>query len=602
VVSGSDVTLKGYLRDAQWPELQAAYAYDFLTDKFIEASGSVSPSIYCRYANFASGTSYTVRVIAKAAERKFLNVYDNSMALFNTVFDVSGGTVFSKIAGNTTSIVAIGQGWYICTVTVAATATGGSNLQIRMSIDGTSFTYTGDGASGLYVASVDFTQAGSTAGLFSSRLLSDASWTKQGSSTSQFSLTGSPLGPSIDALNSSMYGYTPVKATEASGASVSPSIYKLASLVTGDTYRFWALAMKAERKILQIYCNAAGTTISATYDLSIGTASGAGSKITNQGGGVFLCELNWTATVTTSQNLQFRVFADTGGLPRVGDGVSGLYLGGLGYDHNGAAVINSQPTDILSATWSKQNITVALATGVAFGSVQSRLAALESGSGVAPIPPLQGKKWAAMGSSITAQTNYTTPLQSYSGMTLTNLGVSGAALGLDARSSPHYGSGQIYAEIPSIPANTDIVTLESGPNDFADSASAVPLGKLGDTTTSTYYGALYAAAVAIKAQAPSSKLVFINAYGSDPTSMPAYSASHTNVNGNTLAQFQQAVIDVAHYLGFPSIDVGRNAGIGLLTAAAITVDGLHINATGGVLHAKYDYQRLLEMFNAGYFG
>jgi len=208
--------------------------------------------------------------------------------------------------------------------------------------------------------------------------------------------------------------------------------------------------------------------------------------------------------------------------------------------------------------------------------------------------PLASMKWAALGTSITDQEYYTSALVSISGMVLTNLGVSGGSIA----SGSHYGSLDIYDAVASIPSDTEVVTIEAGINDFGTSNS--DLGVLGDTTTATFYGALYAAVVAILAQAPAAKIVFLTPF-SGGSGVATHRIGVTNSKGLKLQQFQKAVEEVAAYTGYPCIDVGRAAGIGYFTAATLTSDGLHLNTAGGEAYAAFVFAGLLRLADAGFF-
>jgi hypothetical protein len=220
---------------------------------------------------------------------------------------------------------------------------------------------------------------------------------------------------------------------------------------------------------------------------------------------------------------------------------------------------------------------------VEFGAVVQGeyLAKINHGSNAAA-PALTGKKWAALGTSITVQGFYTGPLVSLTGMTLTNLGFSGGSLGIDPQPVPHYGSGQITNRIASIPLDTDVVTIELPINDF--SAAQVPLGVLGDTTPATFYGALWNAAIAIDTRVDNAKQVWIMGYGGGPTGP---NLTTVNRNGNRLFEFQRAIQDVAQVFAIPVCDVGRNAGVGFLDANTDIPDGVHIFLEGGVKVANY---------------
>ncbi|TIL64811.1 hypothetical protein [Mesorhizobium sp.] len=151
---------------------------------------------------------------------------------------------------------------------------------------------------------------------------------------------------------------------------------------------------------------------------------------------------------------------------------------------------------------------------------------------------------------------YSAPLLAgQTGMILTNLCVSGSALGLSTTGYPSYGMSN---RIVDIPADTEIVTLEPGPNAFG--AQETPLGAFGDTTYATHYGSLWAACVAIRLQAPSAKIVMIGTYSGGP-SHATHRIGRVNGQGNTMDQFFEAERYVAHALGIPFIDISQRHGL-----------------------------------------
>jgi hypothetical protein len=123
--------------------------------KFIEASGTVNPLVYEDLT--LSAVTYTRSIYAKAAERSILQIYLNNAnpvgnPYFN--FDLSAGTITSGGSGATATITSIGNGWYRCTTTwTSLGGTGNLNLyKIALNTTDTrAQTYTGDGASGLYI-------------------------------------------------------------------------------------------------------------------------------------------------------------------------------------------------------------------------------------------------------------------------------------------------------------------------------------------------------------------------------------------------------------------------------------------------------------------
>jgi hypothetical protein len=127
-------------------------------DKFVEGSGSVTP-VLAQNISVTSGTSYTFSVYAKedpTSAKRYLTLLLPSTqfgANVRITVNLGNGTLVSNNSPDATSIVAVGNGWYRCSVTKAATGTGTVGVQLRISnvTPDTLSTYTGDGYSGIYI-------------------------------------------------------------------------------------------------------------------------------------------------------------------------------------------------------------------------------------------------------------------------------------------------------------------------------------------------------------------------------------------------------------------------------------------------------------------
>lgn len=177
--------------------------------------------------------------------------------------------------------------------------------------------------------------------------------------------------------------------------------------------------------------------------------------------------------------------------------------------------------------------------------------------------PWRGETWAALGGSHTQQGTYTQALAALLGCDLANLGTAGGRL-----SGPANGPGfEIMTQIPRIPANARLVTLEAGRADFQH---ATPLGTLEATSPTTFCGALHKAALDILSVDAKRTLVFITPlpFRTDAAA-PGPDWLTPNGNGNSFFQFQEAVRAVARKVGCLVADVGGASG---LTAASLAPD------------------------------
>ena len=107
--------------------------------------------------SFTAGTTYTMSIFAKAAERTLIRVGAGNPLTWNAgvIVDLTTGTITSTIGG-TGSVQDVGNGWYRISVTGAALLTANTGRSIRLISTGTTFSYTGDGTSGLYVWGAQF--------------------------------------------------------------------------------------------------------------------------------------------------------------------------------------------------------------------------------------------------------------------------------------------------------------------------------------------------------------------------------------------------------------------------------------------------------------
>jgi lysophospholipase L1-like esterase len=572
-------------------EYRIGLGSSYQTKKIVEGSGSVSPSLYTGF-NWTSTGVYTITTVAKKAERTKINFLSNAGASFNITFDLDTERFSGFASGQQGSFKRLGNGWYELAVVVTAVATAGSNIQVRILDAAGNSTYTGDGASGLFVDSVRLSSSATDSHLQSIDPR-NAVWTKQGITVSATTTTSTKTGSSYVADFVRAFGTaTGDKFIEGSGASQSPSVYRSFTFTNGTAYTFGGDFKAGERTRVNLFCNGAAL-FGATFNLEDGVVeSGSGASITPLGNGWYRCQQVATASASASANLQLRVYPSTGGHSYTGDGVSGLYANDAFITAGGGNLLSNSSN--FATAWTLQNVSVA-SDVILFGGTEP----YGSGAVVPYVDPGAsawiGKKVAVIGTSITEQAQYTVPLATELGCVLTNLGTSGGSLA----SGSHYGSLYIYDAIQNIPTDSEFVIIEAGANDFGTDNST--LGALGDTTTSTFYGAVFAACAAIRTRAAGAKIVFLTPYSGDSRTS-THRILRTNTKGHTLDQFQRAVAEGAGYCGFAWIDVGRQSGIGYHTGTIYLGDGLHLNATGGVRFANYVAEQLRALARSGYLG
>jgi len=120
-----------------------------MADKLVEDT-SISNSHYIgQNIGVTSGTSYTLSIFVKAAERTQAclgNVSANKFAYF----DLAAGNVISSTSGVSAEIKQLANGWFRCSMNYTSSATATQSHGILTCING-NLGYTGDGTSGLYI-------------------------------------------------------------------------------------------------------------------------------------------------------------------------------------------------------------------------------------------------------------------------------------------------------------------------------------------------------------------------------------------------------------------------------------------------------------------
>lgn len=192
---------------------------------------------------------------------------------------------------------------------------------------------------------------------------------------------------------------------------------------------------------------------------------------------------------------------------------------------------------------------------------------------------LAGKTLDALGDSITAQGKYTQQLAEMYGAVINNYGVSGSSI-----SSKTWDA--FHTRVDAM-ATCDCVFILGGTNDWGYSA---PLGTKTDTTDSTFCGGLYLLGEAVRAKFPTTP-VFISTilqrdWTDTATDATQCSGIDVNANGNSIAEFNEAIRYFANRYGFVVVDGFGESGICVPNIQTYTTDRLHLNDAGGVRMAR----------------
>lgn len=171
--------LQGYSQefdDAAWSKSNSTITADVTAapdgsvtaDKLVEDTVTIGHYITPGISSaLVVGQVVTYSVYAKAAERTFLQLILTSVgpASANLVagFGLTTGIAGTPSAGSTSSIVAVGDGWYRCSITVPVATAGTPLRQIRLAQNSSSTpsSYTGDGTSGIFIWGAQFSDSAS---------------------------------------------------------------------------------------------------------------------------------------------------------------------------------------------------------------------------------------------------------------------------------------------------------------------------------------------------------------------------------------------------------------------------------------------------------
>jgi hypothetical protein len=219
-----------------------------------------------------------------------------------------------------------------------------------------------------------------------------------------------------------------------------------------------------------------------------------------------------------------------------------------------------------------------------FDDVRAEIGAIESTEGL----QWYGKQWLAFGTSITSTTQgkYVTPLATLSGMNVTNYGIPGGTIGVVGGVS----NGNILTDIKSRNlSGANLITLEGFVNDFVTN---LPLGQIGDTTNSTFAGALYDAITYIQQNSNATLVVFTEHTGQlfESTSGD-FRVTRPNSLGLYQYQYNDMTVKMCQYLNVPVIRAGEKSMINQWNPEYL-IDHIHHTELGGEQYANTIWDEL----------
>ncbi len=230
-----------------------------------------------------------------------------------------------------------------------------------------------------------------------------------------------------------------------------------------------------------------------------------------------------------------------------------------------------------------------LATTDITDNLAAKIAAIQT-----PSTGLTGKKWLAVGDSITVGLNatksYADVLAERYSATLTKHATSGAwiSAGTGTIAIPNILS-QTYTSLPDS-ANFDFITIAAGTNDRINGVDG-NLGTPDDRTTATYYGAWHTLCAGLKSKYPNARMLVI--------SQTPRSGLRSNPNNPTdLDKKFKAIKDVCDYYSIPVWAGHENFGFhpddNATFKSTYMPDGLHPSDAGHIWYANRLEQAILS--------
>jgi hypothetical protein len=344
--------------NAAWSKLETTVT----TDATVAPNGAstadqLTPSTvsaghtFSRLGGIASAGTFTDSVYAKANGYSFLVSTADSGGF--VIYDISNGTITTSSVA-TGVVTAVGNGWYRCATT--RTTSGAATLQYQIRPATSTFSYTGDGTSGIYLWGAQLEQS-STVGEY----IPTTSTINSAPRFDHNPTTGESLGLLVEEARTNLLTYSEQfndAAWSASGASITANavtapdgtitadkivedsansnhwVFRNPSFTSGTTYVASVFAKAAERT--QVHVQVGGTSAFggltfAIFDLTTQSVVSSGNSpvtsITSHGNGWYRLTVSKAATATASPQLQIGV-ASGNANSYTGDGTSGIYLWG----------------------------------------------------------------------------------------------------------------------------------------------------------------------------------------------------------------------------------------------------------------------------------
>lgn len=207
---------------------------------------------------------------------------------------------------------------------------------------------------------------------------------------------------------------------------------------------------------------------------------------------------------------------------------------------------------------------------------------------------LQGKKVAFLGDSITESVGasayehcYVARFQAaHPECTVYNFGISGTRIADQKEKLVYHDDYHYITRLDKMNEDYDLIFVFGGTNDYGHGTAA--LGKFGDQTDDTFYGALYNLSYQLLKKFTKAKIVYMT-----PLHRSDMTCEVTRPDGEwTLEDYVAAIKETAAYFALPVLDLREISGIQPaipFIKERLMPDGLHPNDEG--------YKRLFEIID-----
>jgi hypothetical protein len=320
-----------------------------------------------------SGLPYTISVFAKKSTNDFFQITtfnaSNTLGTGRANFNLATGAA-GTVDGGTSTITDVGNGWYRCTYTVTASASGTVNIYFGIITTSTAArfeSYTGLGTEAVFIWGAQMEQRSTATAYTATTTQPITNYIPQlltaASGVARFEhnpITFESLGLEIEEQRTNLVTYseqfdnaawTKVRSSITANTIVAPD-----GTLTGDklventdtnshyvlqdfsqagvtTYTATVYAKAGERRWLRLV----GSTTSnadartANFDLvsgGLGTLSNATATITPVGNGWYRCSITFTSSADATYRFSMWLLNDSQGASYTGNGFNGLFIWG----------------------------------------------------------------------------------------------------------------------------------------------------------------------------------------------------------------------------------------------------------------------------------